>query len=431
MKNFALTILLLASILTSAQDISDPLEMFQEGQFFFVRKDYKEALYFFKKLVNTDKENSHFNFKVGECYLNIPGQEHLAVAYFEKAAKKTVPKKEYKSKEFKERNAPLHSLYYLGNAYRMSGELEMALRAYNKFIDSPYFYGNYNLGVVEAEMKSCERAKIIQDSPIDMEKILVEEPISTSFSEFNPVMSHDGNHLAFVRGLKFYDAIFIADLVDDKWTNVRNISPEIGSDGDYYPTGMNTDGTVMLLVRDIEGNSDIYYSEFDGLNWSKAAELPGKINSLVNETYASFGENDETIYLISNRQRSVGGKDIWKSKKLSNNTWEKPKNLGKEVNSEFDEETPVLCRKNQTLFFSSKGHYNMGGFDIFYVNKNKNDWSVPKNVGYPFNTTRDDLFYMVRPNCDTGYYSIIDTDSGISNIFLIKVSSTLAIPESP
>ena len=428
MKGIVLYTLIFVCSLTTGQSITEPEELFEEGQFFFVRKDYKEALYFFKQLHKTDETNANFNFKVGECYLNIQGQEHLAVPYFEVASKKTVPKRDYKSKDFKERNAPLHALFYLGNAYRMAGDLENALRAYRTFIDSPYFYGNYNFGVVEGEMESCERAKIIHDSPIEMTKTLISEPISTSFSEFRPVTSHDGKKLAFVRGLKFYDGVFVAEQKNGEWSTPVNISPEIGSDGDFYPTGMNSNGTVILLAREFEGNSDIYSTTFDGLNWSKAVKLSGKINSLANESFASFGENDNVIYLVSERQGSKGNKDIWVSKR-SGKKWSKPKNLGKAINTEFDETSPVLCRQNNTLFFSSKGHYNMGGYDIFYTNKNEKNWSVPKNIGYPLNTTRDDFNYMVLPNCNTGYYSIIDPESGIADIYLIEVNTLLAIPE--
>jgi tetratricopeptide (TPR) repeat protein len=429
MKKIALSFFVMLFISAQAQEITDPQELFDEGKYFFVRRDYKEALYFFKKLTETESTNAHFNFKVGECYLNIPGQEHLAVPYFEKAAMKTVPKRQYRAKDFNETNAPLHALFYLGNAYRYAGDLESALKAYSKFMDSPYFYGNYNLSVVETEMKSCERAKIIQDAPIDLDIIALDAPIASSFSESHPVISHDGKTMVFIRGLKFYDAVFVSSLENGNWNELVNINQEIGSDGDLYPTGLNTNGTMILFTREKDGASDIFYSEYNGTTWSMAEKLPGKINSLANETYASFGENDETIYLVSDRQSGKGGKDIWVSKKDKDGDWSRPKNLGKKINTEFDEETPVLCRKDKTLFFSSKGHYNMGGYDIFYSNFKKGDWVQPMNVGYPLSTTGDDIFYVVRPDCNSGYYSIIDKDSGVADIFLIEVKSKLAIPE--
>jgi tetratricopeptide (TPR) repeat protein len=406
-----------------------PQELFDEGKYFFVRKEYKEALYFYKKLVQTDENNAHFNFQVGECYLNIPGQEHLAVPFFEKAVQNTVPKREYRAKDFHEENAPLHALYYLGNAYRIADRLEDALDAYNKFMDSPYFYGNYNISVVETEIKSCERAKIIQDSPIQMNKISLSDPFSSDFSETNPVLSQDGKTLVFIRRLKFYDAVFVSRNKDGKWNELININQQIESDGDLYPTGINTNGTLLLFASERDGSSDIYFSEYNGESWSVAEKIPGKINSLANETFASFGENDETIYFISDRQRGRGGKDVWVSNREKDGEWSKPSNLGKTINTNLDEEAPVFCREENTLYFSSKGHYTMGGFDIFYSQKNFDEWSLPVNVGYPVNSTRDDLFYYVRSDCNTGYYSVFDYNSGIAEIFLIEINSKFSLPE--
>ena len=405
-----------------------PEELFEEGQYFFERQDYKEALYYYTRLVEKYQENSNYNFKVGECYLQIPGQEYLAVPYFEKATKNMVSKKEYNANLFNERNAPLHALFYLGNAYRMAGMLDKALEAYAKFIDSPYFYNNYNINVVDAEIKSCERAKIIQDAPIDMVKTKLNDKINTDYSEFNPVVSSDGNTLIFNRGLKFYDAIFMSKKTDGDWGAPVNINQDVVSDGDFYPTALNKDGTKLLLTRNVEENSDIYISYFRDNKWSKAEKIPGKINTYAQETYATFGADDNTIYLVSDRQGSIGGKDIYYSTADQDGNWGKPKNVGKIINTKEDEETPAVCDSGKTIFFSSKGHYNMGGYDIFYSYFENSKWSLPRNVGYPLNTTRDDLFYIVNKGCLSGYYSIIDSSTGLADIYEIETKTFLAVP---
>ncbi|MBN1116267.1 MAG: PD40 domain-containing protein [Bacteroidales bacterium] len=405
-----------------------PEELFEEGQYFLLREDYKEALYFFRQLTEIYPENANYNFKAGQCYLNIPGQEYLGVEYLENAVKSIVPKKEYKSRSSSEQNAPLHAQFYLGNAYRAAGNLYQALDYYNKFLDSPFFEGNYNRNVVEQEIKSCERAKIIQDAPIEMEVTALDSNINTSYSESSPVLSADGETMVFIRGLKFYDAIFIAHKTDKGWSSPENINEQIVSDGDLYPTGLNSDGTIMLLTKEINGNANIFISYFNGEKWSQAKELPGKVNTLYAETFASFGADNETIFVVSDRSSTHGGTDIYLSKLNSKNEWSKPKNLGKSINTEFDESFPILCNSGKTLFFSSKGHYNMGGFDIFYSSRNEKSWLTPRNIGYPLNTTRDDVFYMVLQDCSSGLHAIIDKVSGFSDIFEIEVKSELAIP---
>ncbi len=429
MKTFSILFLLFfLGININAQEISAPEELFEEGRFFFQRRDYKEAVYFFKKLAQKYPQNSNYNFKVGECYLNIPGQEYLAVKYLETAAQNTVPKREYNGRKFNFEKAPLHAYFYLGNAYRADGQLDNALKAYNKFLDSPYFHGNYNLTVVENEIKSCERAKIIQDTPVKLKTQKLGPEINTDYSEFNALKSGDGNTLVFVRGLKFYDAIFYSIKEEGGWSKPININQDVVSDGDYYPTSLNHDGTKMLLVREVDLNSDIYISYLKEGAWTPAKKLQGKVNTQVQETFASFGTSDNIIYFASDRQGGKGGKDIFVSKKETGEVWGKPKNLGKVINSPMDEETPVVCKDGKTLFFSSKSHYNMGGYDIFYSYKNQNKWSIPRNIGYPVNTTRDDLFYIVDNSCLSALFSQIDPETGSSDIYELMVEEPLALP---
>lgn len=398
---------------------------FDEGIYFFNRGEYEDAAYDFLQLVKAQPQNANFNFKVGECYLNIPGKEQLAIPYFKVAVQHNlVAKKKYSKKDFNEKNAPLYALFYLGKAYRADNQLNNALESYKKFMNSPLYYGDYNENVVENEVKSCERAKIIQDDPLDYEKINLGPAINTQDVEEKPVISGDGNSLAFIRRLKFYDAIFYSVKKDSVWQVAINIDPQILSDGDFYPTGFSFNGKKLLLVKKTRESSDIYMSELDSGIWSKAEKLKGKINSPALQTYASFGQDEHTIYLSSNRRGSKGGFDIFTSKQEPDGSWSKPKNLGKIINTQFDEQAPYLCPDGKTLLFSSTGHYNMGGYDIFYSTMKGKKWSLPINLGYPINNTRDNLNYCPLDNGREGYYSISDSlGYGMGDIYLIRIKS--------
>jgi tetratricopeptide (TPR) repeat protein len=425
-KTLTILVVLVVSLQTvNAQDTDKPEDHFSEGQYFFVRGDYEDAALYFLKLVEAEPENANFNFKLGESYLNIPGREHLAIPYFEKSLENIVPKKYYNKRDYEEKAAPLHAYFYLGNAYRINNELDKALAAYRKFIDSPFFYGNYNLNIVEQEMKSCERAKIIQDSPLDLKFTNLGEKINTEFAEEKPVLSGDGNTLVFVRRLQFYDAIFCIRKLQGVWQEAFNINPQIISDGEFYPTGLSVDGTRLLLVKKDTQGTDIYYSEFDGNIWSKAMKLQGKVNSSAQETHASFDSSGKKIFLSSNRKGSVGGFDIFISRQHEDGNWSKPKNAGKGINTPFDEQVAYMTKDMDILFFSSTGHYNMGGYDIFYSYKDQKNWSIPINLGYPLNTTRDNFFY--HPSMmdrRTGIVALTREEGfGGSDIYMVEIHS--------
>ena len=161
-----------------AQEISDPEELFDEGEFFFLAEEYEEALYYYQTLLQHDSDNANFNFKLGNTYINIPGQEFRAIPYLEKAILNTSIK--YKNRSYKEKRAPHYAYYTLGDAYRMNNELHKALNIYQIFTESDDFEGNYNLDIVEAKIKACERAKIIQDVPINASFSKLDSPINTN-----------------------------------------------------------------------------------------------------------------------------------------------------------------------------------------------------------------------------------------------------------
>lgn len=401
----------------TGQSRQDAREIFEEGQFFFNREDYKEAAFSFRQLVDRFPDQASFNFKLGECLMNIPGSECLAIACFEKAVNHPVPRQKYDRKSFEETRAPLHAWFYLGNVYRTCGRLDDALKAYATFVNSPFYEGNYNVAIVENEIKSCERAKIIQDNPIALEEFPLDTLVNTEAAELHPVLSADGNTLIFIRRLKFYDAIFMTEQLNGSWGPLVNLNPQVGSDGEYYPACLSPDGRELFLIRTGEG-SDIWVSRRTGNDWSKAEILGARINSGGNET-AAWLSKDGTLYFVSDRKGGFGGKDIYTSQRGAGGDWSKVRNLGKGINTPFDEESPCLAANDSILFFSSKGHFSMGGLDVFTSRRSGKTWLEPVNIGYPVNTTSDNARYVALADGHTGYYSRINAgDPGrVEDIF--------------
>ena len=389
----------------NAQEITDPEELFSEGEFFFLAEEYQEALYYYRQLTDKFPGNANFNFKVGMTYLQIPGQEHLAVPYLEKAITQTTIK--YKKRSYSESNAPHYAYYYLGNAYRISNELDKALDTYQTFMDSKDFEGNYNLTIVETEVRACERAKIIQDVPVNLRLTRLEPPINSETDNYAAVISGDGNTMVFITQMKFYDAIHLSRKVNGIWTEPELLNPQVGSDGDMYPTSLNADGTELFMVKRKEDNDDIYVSILSDVFWSKAQPLNENINSKTNETHASISGDGQTLFFTSDRRGGYGRLDIYKSQRLENNEWGPAVNLGDMINTDFDEETPFITLDGKRLYFSSKDHFNMGGYDIFFSDLLENNtWNDAINIGFPINTTSDDLFYFPVEDGEKAYYAI-------------------------
>ena len=415
--------LIIAIVLSSgffnlfSQTKTELRELYDDAEYFFIREDYNEAVYYYVQLLKYDPQNANLNYKAGACLLKIPGQETKAIPFLRKAVKDISAN--YNKRSFNERSAPLHSMYYLGNAYRINNQIDEALEQYNKFINSPDFYSNYNERIVREEIKSCERAKIIKDHPIELNEINLGEKINTKTANYSAVVSGNEQVLVFITTLKFYEGMFYCKKTEYGWSEPENINAQVVSDGDMFPTGLSYDGREMLLVKKSDVNNDIYYSRWiDGL-WSKAELLSENINSRFNEDFASFSKDGSVIYFTSDRKGGQGGFDIYYSEK-SGNIWGEAKNMGEVVNSPFNEASPFLTEDETKLYFSSDGHFNMGGYDIFYSELKNNVWETPVNAGFPLNTTSDNKFFVPIRNGKAGYMSLFRED-GFGDLDIYKI----------
>ncbi len=297
-----------------AQEVTDPQELFSEGEFFFLAEEYEEALYFYTQLVQQFPEHANYNFKVGITYLEIPGREYKAIPFLEKAITSTSIK--YKKRSFREKNAPHYSYFSLGNAYRINNEIEKALDTYQVFTSSDDFEGNYNLNMVESEIKACQRSIIIQDVPVNVEFNKLGTAININADNTNTVLSGDGNTMIFVTELAFYDAIHLSRKINGAWSEPEVLNPQVGSDGDMYPTSLSYDGKELFMVKRDERNNDIYVSTLGDDFWSKAVPLGATINTGTHETHASISADGTSLYFTSARRDGFGELDIYRAKRL-------------------------------------------------------------------------------------------------------------------
>lgn len=423
-KYYVFFIILFIPLLSlQSQQIFDAEEQFDDAEYFFATEEYEEALYLFKQLLIKYPKNANINFRTGMTYLNIEGYEKNALGYLLKAVKNTTLK--YKAKKFDIKEAPHHAWFYLGNAYRINNELDKALESYKTFQDIKNFEKKYNLGMVETEIKACGRAKIIKDNPVNIFKDNVGEVINTGGKTYRPIVNSDETAMCFMQEQKFYNAIMYSVMKDDGWSYPMNITPQVGSDGDMIPSSISSDGKELLLVRRTNSsNGNIYYSKKEGDFWSNAIKLGKNINSISNEDHASFSVDGKSIIFSSSRRGSLGELDLYISKRQEDNTWGEAVNLGPKINSEENETSAFLLRGDSILYFASKGHFNMGGYDIFFTKKDKNgEWIDAINIGFPMNTTTDNSFYQPVADGNIGYIALFgdELNFGEQDIYRLEI----------
>ena len=329
---------------------------------------------------------------------------HMAIGSYEKCLKNAV---RYK-------NSPLADQRYIGRIDKMIENCEFAIEA----IKNPVDFDPINLGSsINSELPEYFPSITADDSTFlftrrvndlsapggRQEEIfvskktpnnnwsnssLVSNAINSKYNEGAPTFSPDGQYIIFV-------------------------GCETGAKGDYE-YGDDRKGY---------GSCDLFYSQNNGTNWSKPVNLGSKINSKHWETQPSFSSDGKTLYFIrgmtyDRQRRNPDNQDIYVTTITEEGQWSKPEKLPPNINSPHREESVQIHPDGKTLYFSSNGHPGMGGMDLYMSRKlDDNTWSDPINLGYPLNTYKNDISILISPKGDKGYFSS-DREGGYGDLDL-------------
>ncbi len=153
----------------------------------------------------------------------------------------------------------------------------------------------------------------------------------------------------------------------------------------------------------------LYVSEKNGDVWSEPVKLPKEIN---NPKYTSTmpalasdpAKGNEIIFFVSNR-KGKGKLDIWYTVyNVKKGTYKAPRNAGVKVNTTQNEISPYFDNDTRTLYFSSDGLGGLGGYDIYKAKGNGTKWELPENLGTPYNSGADDIYFTISPNRKEGFF---------------------------
>ena len=381
-------------------------EIFLDGEYFMLYEEFPDALTHYIQLIDKYPDNANLNYRLGLCYLNIQGEKDKAIPYFEKAINNLTNR--YKEGVYSEEKAPYDTWFYLARAYQIHNETSKAKQTYEKYVNFLDPGDTLNISFVKRQIESCNNAEKLKQNKVYFDSYNLGQNINNSYANFYPGVSQNGNTIVYMTSQKFYDAILYSQKVDGEWTIPVNLNPQVKSDGDIYVSSLSADGKKLYLTKNDNFNSDLYVSYFNDSVWSEVVKLNKNINTKYWESHASESPDGSTLYFSSSRTKGYGGLDIYKSEKNSlTGDWGNAVNLGPVVNTHFNDDCPFLTGDGKRLYFSSQGHENLGGFDIFYTEKSVSDnWTKPVNIGYPINSTDDDIFFSPHNNGAGAYYSI-------------------------
>jgi outer membrane protein OmpA-like peptidoglycan-associated protein/tetratricopeptide (TPR) repeat protein len=150
------------------------------------------------------------------------------------------------------------------------------------------------------------------------------------------------------------------------------------------------------------GRNNLFKATKENGKWINITSLPFN-SSAYSTSNPSLSREGKTLYFSSDMPGSVGGVDIWKTTINADGTYTTPENLGKNINTEGNESFPFIADDNQTLYFASSGRQGLGGLDVYLTNLTKNEEA--QNLGKPINTEFDDFSFTMSKAKNMGFFS--------------------------
>lgn len=421
-----LFLLLVHSLINASPLLDDDYKkILKVAEAYFVKENYNAALPLYMHLDSIEKGVADINYKIGFCYLKSASHKTKAIPYFEEAIKNDSRK--YHEGETIPQKAPTLAYYYLAKAYHLNYDFDKAIDMFKKYKD---FFGADSKSLFEIEkvnhdIETCNNARELMATPLKVTITNLGEEINSPYPDYSPVISLDEQTLIFTsrrpgdtNNLKdvdgsYFEDIYISHYSNDKWQKAVSIGSNINSTGNEATVNLSSDGQKLLVYKDDEGDGNLYMSELKGETWGTLQDLGANINSASWETHACFSSDNHTLYFVSDKPGGYGGRDIYKCLRLPNGEWGAPQNLGPTINTQYDEDGIFIQADGKQIFFASQGHKSMGGFDIFtsVINDENGNWSPPVNIGYPINTTDDDLFLVTTADGKRAFLTS-DKDGG-------------------
>lgn len=442
MKHLLLSVsLLVASVGTMAQSvpfdkahIADPValkraqEAIKAGDKLFAGGALGLELAFasYEQAHAINPNNAGLNLKMGLCHLN-GAQRHLALPFFQAAAAAD-PAME-----------GVH--FFVGYAEHLNGNWDKAIAAYEQHKRSQASAvgeADPRMANIEKLMVECKNGKALSANTTSTVVANLGRSVNSEQADYGVLIGTTPDQLLFTSRRasttggkinkatqEYFEDIYSTTRIPTGYSDPQPLPLPLNSIGNDATVCLSPGGKTLLIYRDVAGSGDIYRSDRVGEGWSEPKSLGPNINTRHHEGSAWITADDQWIYFMSDRaEESLGGQDIYRSRwDATTNEWGVAENLGPDVNSAFDEDGVFVAPDGNTIWFSSKGHSSIGGYDVFVSRYENGFWTKAKSMGVPINSPDDDLYFVLADDGVTGYFSSVRPGGeGQDDIYRVDLS---------
>jgi len=376
-------------------------DLYVESENFVIRRQYPQAISLLNQALNRDYQFAEAHLRLGTCYKAIEDNAG-AIKHFSEVIKLKP-------------TDPRYSLAYfvLAEIGIKKGEYDEAIEL---LVQHQKIAPKGNLLDEGARMlQNAHFAREAIENPVEFNPQPLSSKVNIFQLQYFPVLTADEKTLFFTArngNARTDDEDIFISTKDNfgEWTTPESISRNINTRYNEGTCSISADGRMMIFTacegRQGYGSCDLYVTYKIGDEWSIPENLGSNINSPQWDSQPSLSADGNTLYFVSNRPGGIGNRDIYVSYRNEAGNWTMAQNVGEPINTSSDEVSPFIHANGLTFFFASNGHPGFGGFDLFSSEiGTDNKWGTPRNLGYPINTSEDQVSLFIAASGTTAYYA--------------------------
>ncbi|MBD1392245.1 OmpA family protein [Mucilaginibacter glaciei] len=356
---------------------------------------YEEAIELLKKAISIDGKFVEAHAELGDVY-RLKRQYKLAIEEFQKVIML-----------YPDFNRAVY--LKLGDSEITESQYANAKTHLEKYLTYPDVT-TQNIAYAQKLINDCKFSLVALTHPVAFKPVNMGGEINTADDEYLPTATADESTLIFTRKINNNEDFYKSDNLNNSWQKAEYLSSMINTP--QYNEGaqsISQDGKFLFFTGcnrpDGLGRCDIYIAQKKGNDWGKPFSLSAPLNTAGWEAQPSISADGRTIYFVSNRKGGYGGYDIWKSK-LTEKGWGNPENMGPEINTAYDEQSPFIHPDDSTFYFCSNGWPGLGNKDLFVSRLGPDGkWKRPENLGYPINSSGDENGLTITANGEYAFFA--------------------------
>lgn len=393
------------------------IKMHQEGDELVLKRMYDEAIEKYKASIAREANFFESYIKLGRILLT-KGDSEAALEVAQKGMARAGKASDRIKADFG---------WLKTHCYLQMGEFSKSLEEFENVeaLHSEEFKKSPHYKEIEIQMEflqeQLEKALVIK-------KEVLPEPLNQFSLQYFPVLTADSRKILFTKRDGTHSSqredIFVSYLGDDgeSWSKPEGIADNINTSYNEGTCTISADGKILIYTScdapDSFGSCDLYVAYRVNNHWQRPSNMGKNVNSRSWDSQPSLSADGRILFFSSNRRGGFGGNDIWYTLRMPDGSWSEAKNLGTKVNSSKDEVSPFIYFNNEIIFFASNGHRGFGGMDLFMSRVENGEFMEPENLGYPINDHSNQFSLFITAQRDYAYYTESESVAGVERSFL-------------